>query len=179
MRLLDYFTAPLFYLQSPLPIEACSRRINDTAGSVLNPFSTGVAGFVWMSSIRLRYRTAWYEFGTTPVLIGRLDPMHGGTRFQLRIRAPMPAYFAAALAVPMLLLVIYLGLLAAGGMGVSADGSGPMLLLASIWMLVPILMLVLGAGRAQAHREALLDFLGQHAQAHPLAEHLRPQFPPW
>ena len=179
MRLLEFFAAPLFYLQSPLLIDECSRRINDAAGSVLNPWRTGVAGFVWMSSIRLRYRTALFEFGTTPVLIGRLDPMHGGTRFQLRFRAPMPAYFALALAFPMLLMTIWLGMLASNSLGVSTDDAAPLLMAAIVFVVLPFAMFFVGARKADAQLDELMRFLAQHAQARPLAEHLRPDLPPW
>jgi hypothetical protein len=179
MRLLDYFASPLIYLQSPLSIDECSHRINAAAGSVFNPFHLGVAGWVWMSTVRLRYRSALTEFGTKPVLVGRIDPMHGGTQFRLRLRAAMPAYFAAAMAVPMLLMMLYIGMLATGGLGVSVDGAEQLLVMAVVFVILPFVMFFIGARNADAHRDALMRFLAEHVQARPLSEHLRPQYPPW
>jgi hypothetical protein len=179
MRLLDYFSARLIYLQSPLLIDECSDRINAAAGSVFNPFHMGVAGFVWMSTVRLRYRSALHEFGTTPVLIGRIDPMHGGTRLKLRFRAPMPAYFLAAFVVPMLLMMIWLAIVALGPLGATSEGGLEILAVAIVMVILPFLIFFIGSRNADAHRDALMGFLAQHVQARPLAEHLRPQYPRW
>jgi hypothetical protein len=165
MGLLDYFSARLIYLQSPLPIEECSHRINATAGSIFNPFHMGVAGFVWMSSVRLRYRSALHEFGTTPVLIGRLDPMLGGTRLKLRFRAPMPAYFAAAFVFPMLLMMVWLAIAALGPLGASSEGGLEILAVVIVMVILPLLIFLIGSRNADAHLDALMRFLEQQVQA--------------
>ncbi len=179
MRLVEYFVGPFIYLWSPLMLEECRQRVNAASGSVLNPFHLGVTGFIWLSQVRLRYRSALHEFGTKPVLVGRIDPMHGGTRFQLRFRAPMPAYFALALAFPMLLMMIWLAMLASNSLGVSTDDAAPLLMAAIVFVVLPFAMFFVGARNADAQLDALMRFLAQHVQARPLAEHLRPDMPGW
>lgn len=177
MRLLHYFSARLIHLQSPLDIDECSHRINAAAGSIFNPFHKGVAGYIWMSTLRLRYRSAFHEFGTTPVLIGRIDPSLGGTRLKLRFRAPMPAYFTAAFIVPMLLMMVWLAIVALGPLGASSEGGLEILAIAIVMIAIPFLIFFIGSRNADAHLDALMQFLAQHVQARPLPEYLHPQSP--
>ena len=179
MRLLDYFAGPPFYLWSPLAPAECARRVNDAAGFAFDPFRKGVTGFVWLDRVRLRYRTAIREFGTKPVLAGRIDPMRGGTQLRLRFRAPMPAYFALAMAFPMLLMMIWFAMLASNSLGVSTDDFVPLLMAAFVFVVLPFAMFFVGTRNAEAELQELLRFLAQHAQARPMAEHHRPEFPPW
>jgi hypothetical protein len=177
MRLLDYFAGPLFDLWSPFSPEECARRVNAAAGFAFDPRRSGVIGLIWFDRVRLRYRGSPFEFGTKPVLAGRIDPMLGGTRLRLRYRAPMPAYFAAALAVPMLLLMIWFAMLASNSLGVSSDDPVPILMAAFVFIVLPFVMHRIGSRNSEAELDALLRFLAQQVQARRLAEGFRPEFP--
>ena len=91
----------------------------------------------------------------------------------------MPAYFLAAFVVPMLLMMVWLAIVAFGPLGESSEGGLEILVIAIVMVILPFLIFLIGSRNGDAHLDALMRFLEQQVQARPLAEHLRPQYPPW
>jgi len=165
MHLTDYFAGQSFRLCSPLSVRTATERINEAAGSVLWPFNTGVVGYAWSGHIRLRYRSSPLEYNAKPVLAGRLQDAPGGSRLELRYRAPLWVY-GFYLVWYLFITLVVVGLVSNGwAPGVASGDKAMGLGIIAALFVAPLGLHALGTRRSAEELAELLDFLSAQVEA--------------
>ena len=167
MWLIDYFRGRDVEMVSRLRREMLEGRINGAAVNRFRPFTEGAIGRARAGRLWLRYRPRLFEYNMMPLLVGRIEETTRGSRLRLRYRAPVGAYVFFPtwfLFLPALMALIYFGdSLFEGGTGEARQMFPPLVIL--IMLFTPLLGLYLGLRRADAHLEALIEFLHDVGEA--------------
>ena len=165
MRLSDYLAGQPLVLMSPFPPEECKRRINEAAGFPLNPFRKGVIGGVWFSGhLRLRFRRSIREYQGKPVVAGRIERSGGGSRLELRYRAPVTVYISVAAIIPAIVLILWI-VSSGPGASPSATSIGFVALVVVAGLLAQMIGHRIGTRHADVELAEIVTFLQRTIKA--------------
>jgi hypothetical protein len=92
MKLSEYFFGRTVRIASQLEPAIIEDFINESAGSTLWPFSSGMVGWARFGFVRLRYQNSPLNSHILPILTGPLREKDGGSMLELVYRAPAFAY---------------------------------------------------------------------------------------
>jgi hypothetical protein len=161
MRFRDYFFGVPVKLRSRLEPIDVAQRINEAAGSILLPWTEGVAGGVRFGLVRLRFQRSIFEFNMKPVLAGRVQSNGPGSLLLLSYRAPFAAHIFLLIWYGVLSLIFLAALAPSRGESPGFHGA----LISLILFAVPIATVYGGTRRSDEDLTDLLEFLAEKAEA--------------
>ena len=165
VKISDYFFGVPLRLRSSLSSVVVAHRINEAAGSLFWPLSTGVVGGVWSGHLRLRYSSSPFEYNAKPVLSGRVLDATSGSYLELRYRAPVWVYGFYLFWYLFIALFVAMSSAANWAPEITVGDKEMVFFMLGGLAVAPLGLHAVGTRHSDKELNSLLDFLSQQAGA--------------
>lgn len=167
MTLRDYILGRRIILYSSFPRPEVEKRVNNGTGSMFSPFHHGVTGGAYFGRVRLAWSIPLFANGFRPVFAGCLTENLGRTELEARYGAPLYLLAFFVFWYGILSLIMLSGLASSMSDGPKTGNEWMILVILPIFFVAPFIFHFVFNKNADAHFEAMLNFLEREAGLRP------------